>query len=76
MFLCLCELSFTWGHNEDYSPGSSEKLLQRGRGKVSVIYDSSAGKRNFLAEACQSPGTDKSLKFKEVTSHFLFAAYI
>ena len=32
MFLCLCELSFTWGHNEDYSPGSSEKLLQRGRG--------------------------------------------
>ena len=43
-----CELSFISGQNEDYSQGdgiskSSEKLLQRGRGEVSIIYDISEG---------------------------------
>lgn len=43
-----CELSFISGQNEDYSQGdgiskSSEKLLQRGRGRSVYICDFSEG---------------------------------
>ena len=44
----ICELRFLGGQNEDYSLGdsisdSSENLHQRGRGKVTIIYDFSEG---------------------------------
>ena len=53
-------VKFYLGQNEDYSPGdsisdSSEKLLQRGGGKVRVLYDFSEGgtcsQAHILAEA-------------------------
>ena len=54
-------VKFYLGQKEDYSPGdsisdSSEELLQRGGGKVSIIYDFSEGgtcsQAHILAEAC------------------------